>query len=129
MGVQGSSVTQWGTPGFVLGVQSVTLLSGVALWKNLNCFEFHFLLLEDGALSYGIEVYKYKVLSKETAYTKQLVNATSLMKVRQVWEKLQHERSLWSRNQDRLAQTVKCRWPCSSCTQNLTWFLVWSTSS
>lgn len=68
----------------MLGVQSLTLLSCVGLWKNLNRSEFHFLLLEEGTLPCSIEAYKYKVLSKEIAYTKQLVNASSLM--RQVWE-------------------------------------------
>lgn len=40
--------------------------------------------MENEALSYGIKVYTYKVLSKELAYRKLLVDVTFLMKVRQM---------------------------------------------
>lgn len=60
----------------------------MTLWKNLNLSELHCLLLENGALPSRIKVYKHKMLSKELAYRKQLINVTSGMKARQVWEKL-----------------------------------------
>lgn len=60
--------------------------------KYLTLSELHCLLLENGALSYRIKV--YKVLSKELAYRKQLVNVTFLIKVRQRWEKLVMKREL-----------------------------------
>lgn len=41
-------------------------------------------VVENEALSYGIKVYTYKVLSKELAYRKLLVDVTFLMKVRQM---------------------------------------------
>lgn len=47
-------------------------------WNNFNLSEFHCLLLENEALSYRIKVYKYKVLSKELAYRKQLVDVNLL---------------------------------------------------
>lgn len=40
--------------------------------------------MENEALAYGIKVYPYKVLSKELAYRKLLVDVTFLMKVRQM---------------------------------------------
>lgn len=78
-GVQGNSTTLGRPWAFVFGVQSLTLLSCcVTSWNNLNLSEFHRRLLENEALSYRIEVYKYKVLSKELAYRKQLVDVNFL---------------------------------------------------